>query len=269
MGTRFQVWWQKISKPLDAVIMTFLVVLIALVIVVIIGYILNWDWTGINSSINTSITTEIKSSPPKITRTISQQPGKTLWDWLQLLIIPAVLAVGGYLFNYTTSKNEQESTEKRDQTERDIAKDNQREANLQSYIDKMSQLLLEKKLFDQVTIEAKTIARVRTLTTLPHLDGQRKRFVLTFLHEAKLLDKGNTIVPLEGADLSFVNLLSANLSGANLSGTILLRADLSFVDLSGANLSGANLSGAIVFQKQLNQVMSLSNANMPDGSKHP
>ena len=26
------------------------------------------------------------------------RPAKTLWDWLKLLIIPAVLAIGGYLF---------------------------------------------------------------------------------------------------------------------------------------------------------------------------
>jgi len=81
------------------------------------GYIFNWDWTGLSR--------------------------KTLWDWLQLLILPAVLALGGYLFNYTTSKNEQKSTQLRDQTERDIALDNQCEAALQTYIDKMSELLLK------------------------------------------------------------------------------------------------------------------------------
>jgi len=34
------------------------------------------------------------------------------WDWLQLLIIPAVLAVGGYILNLTISRGEQEATKR-------------------------------------------------------------------------------------------------------------------------------------------------------------
>ena len=34
------------------------------------------------------------------------------WDWLQLLIIPAVLAVGGYIINLTISRGEQEATKR-------------------------------------------------------------------------------------------------------------------------------------------------------------
>ncbi len=44
---------------------------------------------------------------------------KTLWDWLQLLIIPAVLAVGGYIINLTISRSEQEATKRRAQSERE------------------------------------------------------------------------------------------------------------------------------------------------------
>src|SRR5215472_12647663 len=120
MLARFRSWWKNTSKMLDAVVILMLVVLIALVVVIILGYTNNWSWAGLR--------------------------GKTLYDWLQLLIIPAVLAVGGYLFNFTTSRNEQKATQLRDQTELDIAIDNQREAALQAYIDSMSELLLEKKL---------------------------------------------------------------------------------------------------------------------------
>ncbi|HLH61846.1 MAG TPA: pentapeptide repeat-containing protein [Ktedonobacteraceae bacterium] len=303
MGNRLRAWWQKITSPLDAVITIFLLVLFALIIVIICGYLLHWNWTGLTVSSSTSIATEIDTATHKITRTISQQPGKTLWDWLQLLVIPAVLAIGGYLFNYTTSENERKSRDSRDKTASNIALDNQREAILQSYIDKVSQMLLEKKLSDKATKEAKTIGRVRTLTTFPHLDGQRKRVVLMFLYETRLLDKDHTIVPLKEADLSFINLISANLHRANLSGTILFKADLRFVDLSGADLSDANLteadlsfadlsdanlsgadfsgadlsganlsradlSGAIIFEKQLNQAISLKDVIMVDGSKH-
>jgi len=109
--------------------------------------------------------------------------GKTLWDWLQLLIIPAVLAIGGYLFTFTISRNERKAADTHNQTEREIAQDNQREAALQEYIDKMSELLLHEKLREsQPGDEVRKIARVRTLTVLPRLDGERKRSVLQFLH---------------------------------------------------------------------------------------
>ncbi len=76
------------------------------------------------------------------------------------------------------------------------------------------------------------IARVRTLTVLPRLNGRRKRSVLQFLNESGLIDKDKRIVDLTGAGLSGANLLEANLLGANLSGA----------NLRGAELGGANLS---------------------------
>ena len=210
--------------------------------------------------------------------------GKSLWDWFQLLIIPFVLAVGGYLFNLAVSRNEQA-----------IAFDNQREEALQAYIDKMSELLLEKQLRESdPDAEARKIARVRTLTALPRLDGARKGSVLQFLYESGLIDKDKCIIDLKGADLSSVDLYmidlhSANLSGANLEEAFLEAASLSGADLEAANLRGANLELADLFGANLRGVdlrgtnlrsasfedeewftmTQLKGATMPDGSKHP
>ena len=105
-------WWQQIKKhPVAIVLIALLAVVIVLVILIILGYIFNWDWTGLNA-------TDFTSTPQKITRTIAYQPGKTLWDWLQLLIIPAVLAVAGYVINLTISRGEQASIEQRAKSER-------------------------------------------------------------------------------------------------------------------------------------------------------
>jgi hypothetical protein len=149
MEARFRSWWQKIKQhPVATVLIALLAVVIILIILNILGYIFNWGWTGLNA-------TDFTSTPPKITRTIVYQPGKTLWDWLQLLIIPAVLAVAGYVINLTISRGEQaateqrakserEAAEKRAETEREIALDNQREAAFQTYIDRMSELALKR-----------------------------------------------------------------------------------------------------------------------------
>ena len=210
-------------------------------VVILGGYLFHWDWAGFNG--------KIKS-------------GKTLWDWLQLLIIPAVLAFGGFVINLTISRGEQEATKQRAKTEREIADDNQREAALQGYIDKMSELLLHEKLREsQQTDEVRTLARVRTLTVLPRLDGKRKGSVLQFLHEAKLINQDKGIVSLEGAnlretklfgsDLTGANLYKADLFGAELTECLLNKANLIETNLSNANLSNADLRGASLFQANL------------------
>jgi uncharacterized protein YjbI with pentapeptide repeats len=260
MGVRIRSWWQQTREhTVVKVVNVLFVVLVILLILIILGYIFGWSWIGVNGIV------QIQTTQPyhKGTATLTQQQ-RTLWDWLQLLIIPVILAIGGYLFSFTTRRNE-----------RDIATDNQREAAFQSYIDKMSELLLEKHLREsQPEDEVRTIARVRTLTTLSRLDEARKRRVLQFLHESKLIDKGKSIVALNEADLSETDLSFANLYGADLSKTDLSGADLMFAnlleanlmeaDLSGASLIGAGLIGASLIKADLNG-SDLSGANL-DGS---
>jgi hypothetical protein len=92
--------------------------------------------------------------------------GKTLWNWLQLisaLAIPVVVGFGAVWF--TTRQGKVADAEN---------KDNQRENALQTYIDKMSELLLKEDLRESDTEkEVRKIVRVRTLTVLPILDGKR------------------------------------------------------------------------------------------------
>ncbi|MEZ4736236.1 MAG: pentapeptide repeat-containing protein [Caldilineaceae bacterium] len=71
---------------------------------------------------------------------------------------------------------------------------------------------------------------------------------------------------LEGADLSYLNLMGTNLRGANLRTANLRRADLRGVSLAGADLSGADLTGAQVTEEQLGQAKSLAGATLPDGT---
>jgi uncharacterized protein YjbI with pentapeptide repeats len=147
--------------------------------------------------------------------------------------------------------------------------DNQHETALQAYLDKMSELLLEKHLKSHPEDEVREIAGVRTLTILARLDAHRKRSVLHFLHESGLIDKSKRIVNLSGANLSSADLHGIDLRSADLQETDLHGADLSSADLHGANLRGADLSGTILTQEQWEKAESLQGATMPDGSTHP
>jgi hypothetical protein len=309
MGARFRSWWQIIRKLLAVVgIIVACALGTALIVGIIGGYLFNWNWTGLRQ--------------------------KTLWDWMQLLFVPVVLAVAGFWFNHRERKaaelradnerkaaelradNERKAAEfgaeaereieqQRAKTERDIAEDNQREAALQAYINEMSELLLHENLREsKEEDEVRKIARVRTITVLPRLDGKRKGRVLQFLHESGLIEKGNSIVDLEGADLTKANLMNVNLtkadlSEANLCGAFMNRANMNLTDLTSSNLRGARLSGAILIRADLtgadirmsfldNAILSQANlfglpvadelltkakslqgATMPDGSIHP
>src|SRR3990170_688331 len=107
-------------------------------------------------------------------------PAKTLWDVLDLLIVPLVLALGVYWFNKSEKANEQK-----------IADDRQKEQALQNYLDKITELMLKESLLekkdtpDHPVVEA---AQIRTITTLRTLDLTRKNILLQFLRDSNLAD---------------------------------------------------------------------------------
>src|SRR5947207_3400175 len=120
---------------------------------------------------------------------------KTLWDWLDLLVVPVFLAVGAYLLS---------SVQK--ESEKNIEFDRQRQNTLISFISQISTLLLEKKLRTaKVGSETRSLARTYALVALRNLDGNRKAEFLQFLSESQLITN-NPIISLLGADLTNSNL---------------------------------------------------------------
>jgi hypothetical protein len=195
----------------------------------------------------------------------------TLWDWIKLLIIPAAIAAAGVWFNQQQREREQ-----------DIPRQHTQVEALQAYLDHISQLLTDKEpsLRDaQPDDEVRTLARARTLTVLPRLDGRRKGTVVQFLYEANLINRERVILDLWEADLSGADLTGADLKDAELAGTNLHRADLYYANVMGADLreaylneaalNYANLTDTEVTQDQLEACRSLEGATMPDGSRHP
>lgn len=184
-------------------------------------------------------------------------PAKTLWDWMDLLIVSLALGVGVFLLNSSQRRSEQA-----------IARDRQRQTTLEAYFDRMTALILENDLGKKkVKKGVNSIARTRTLAVLRSLDAERVGAVFRFLDDADLkevvsLAKANLReVNWEGADLS-----SANLSGAYLNGAILEKVNLSGADLEKADLSGANVEQAVLSSANLRGVnlkrVNLKRANL-------
>jgi uncharacterized protein YjbI with pentapeptide repeats len=254
LQSRWQRWWRW-QPTRRQLLWAGVIAALALLIIVICGYLFEWPWTGLTSS-----------EVPQNT-----QPTKTLWDWLDLLIVPVVLAIGGYLFNSSQNQATQVAADQRAQDEA-----------LQAYLDHMSDMLLPNNdhasLYsarpDTLDDSLSSVARARTLTLLSRIDGERKARVVQFLYETgliykyhirrneeNLLESRDPIVILEGADLSKTTLSGAVLPGAFLSGAVLNETNLSWATLykatlgtaklRKANLSSAYMDGAILVSADL------------------
>ena len=201
------------------------------------------------------------------------RPAKTLWDWLQLLIVPAILIGVTFVWSASQSSSDNRREDRRIAADRAAAEEARQDTTLQGYLDQMSGLMLREKLLTSTEDSAvRPVARTVTLAALRRLDGERKAAVVQFLYEAQLLggitdtdvEANEPLVVLGGADLRgtnfkdaelygvvlpFADLTGANLAWANLheadlDASVLRRAQLEFADLSGAGLTGADLTGA-------------------------
>ena len=208
------------------ILFTLAVVAIAIVVVLDLIY----HWTGYSNF-----------TVPLTNDQVAQRQ-KTLWDWLDLLLIPLVLAGGGLWFSQQERRNE-----------RFIAERRAEEAALEAYLGQMTTLLLEKSLRDAIPENpVRDVARAWTLTVLRRVSGERKGVLLRFLQESRLIRiAGERVVSLERADLSGADLRVADLKGADLRGVDLSIADLSIADLEDADLSGADRRRANLYKADL------------------
>jgi uncharacterized protein YjbI with pentapeptide repeats len=226
--------------------------------------------------------------------------GKALWDWLQLLGVPLLLAGATIVFSFVQfhladqqHASDQRIANQQHAIDQQNALDQQHATTLQTYIDNIQELLLKDNLFgdnpapknniDKTTIhEVQELARARTLTALQGLDPDRKGRLVQFLWEAQLISSAeftqdgklklrhNPIIDLSGASLIRANLFGAYLTGAYLFGAYFFGADLGYANLTGADLSyasltDANLSYAHLTQQQLDQVFLCRDATLPPG----
>jgi uncharacterized protein YjbI with pentapeptide repeats len=208
------------------------------------------------------------------------RPPKTLWDFLQLLVIPIALVGLAFALNAYQSDREAKREAARAAREnrnamraraedRATAREARLDDVLQSYLGRMSDLVLDRGLLrSQSGSNTQAVARTMTLAALRQLDATRKGHVIRFLHESNLigglLRSGSLTqgkVDLDGADLRGLDLRGEELTGYDLVGADLRGARFDGVFLTGVNMSYARVAKASFRGSWLHEV-DFSNANL-------
>lgn len=216
-----------------------------------------------------------------------KEAAKTLWDWLDLLIIPAAIALIGWSFSQVEKIKTKKREEERSQNE-----------VLESFLKTMTDLIIDNNIYNNPTQQTLAIARARINIAFSNLNGQRKGQVLQFLYESDLIDINPKLKLLganiqdavldeivlgkseiKGAYFNYASIQNANLNGAiligsdfsyaNLSKSLVVNVDLSYANLTraklknmdltsvnfeGANLTGANLKKSKILKTQLDSI---------------
>ena len=211
--------------------------------------------------------------------------GKTVWDWLQLLIVPIMLSLITVAFTWQQNERQQRIEGNRAkqaqkienqsaEAERELAEQRAQDETLQAYLDQMGSLLLERDLHEsEEGSDVRRLARARTLVVLDVLGSARQNRVLRFLEETELIQARPPDRPpiislkyaslrdfkligkqlLRSTDLTQAGLTRAELSAAHLQGTNLSLAHLNDAKLNGADLSGVDLTNARITEEQLRE----------------
>ncbi len=252
------IWgWMK-RHPLWAII---IIVILISSYFLFCNYILHYttwaDWTGIGDYIGSLA---------------KEQRGKTLWDILELLVIPIALAIIALYFNHHERESERKLSELRTQEDRKIAEqrmeedrkiaaDQQKEDILRSYLDDMGKLLIDKELKgekDKKESPIIAVAQVKTINALRSLDKERRDYIFYFLNDAGLSEwilEGISMNNLDfsGNRINNFNLRETDMNSSNLNQTILTEVNMTSARLFKASLQGSimslvNLSNAILIK---------------------
>ena len=193
----------------------------------------------------------------------TKEASKTLWDWLDLLIIPVVIGLLGWSFSQAEKAKTKNREEERSENE-----------SFESFLQTMTDLIIKNKLHDEPSRQTLAIARARINVAFNNLNGARKGQVLQFLYESYLIDI-NPKLKLRGANLkdavldeivlgeseirgAYFN--KASIKDANLKGAILVGCDFTQADLSNSLVKDVDLSYSDLTKAKLKN-MDLTSVN--------
>jgi hypothetical protein len=203
-------------------------------------------------------------------------------DLLSILIVPIVLAGLGYLFTWWQKNRDLKVEAQRLKNAQGLEQQRAQDEVFQAYLDQLAEPLINGRLHEAGRFDpVRVLARARTLGVLWKLDSNRKRSLMQFLHEAKLIRREelgrvgeeavNPVIGLSGADLRdgylrWLDLSKADLRGADLKGADLRNANLKSADLRGADLEGSDLRGALLTKAEDTEGADLKGADLRDAN---
>jgi hypothetical protein len=156
LGRRDLTRW--LSRRLDAglerrddpvmtwVVVVSLVIIVAAVAFVVVAYRQRWRWAGFAAE---------------------PEPGhKTVWDWLQLLIVPAILVGVTFAWSASQTRSDNKREDRRIAADRVAAEEVRQDTTLQSYLNQISDLMLHEGLLQPETTSrghsVRAVARTAT-----------------------------------------------------------------------------------------------------------
>ena len=189
---------------------------------------------------------------------------KSFWDWLQLLIVPLMLALGAFYLNSAADFRDYQ-----------IAQERKQQEILTDYFSKMQGLIVETKKSKQtpgskesnseerLLTEFRPTAQALTLSVLEQLDGKRKGKVIIYLAESQLITVDNN-KPYSQPEIE--------LDGANLAGMVLNDVDqVETVDkkplgvaITGADMTESTIKNVRLFVGSQLRESDFSRANLTD-----
>ncbi len=183
--------------------------------------------------------------------------GKTLWEWLDLLIIPSTIGIISWIYK---------------EAERDKAIIEQREKDQVTNIDSFFKILTElitknnllKSNFDDPN---RIIARTRSILAFEDADSERKGQILQFIYESGLINS-NPILNLNGVNLKKSNLNGIILRASEIKGAYFNNSSMKNSFLDNSNLTSCDFSNSDFTECSLIKTnlsyTNLSNANFKD-----
>jgi len=191
---------------------------------------------------------------------------KSFWDWLQLLIVPLMLALGAFYLNSAADFRDYQ-----------IAQERKQQEVLTDYFSKMQGLIVETKKIKETSgytklhpkdeaarllPEFRSTAQALTLSVLEQLDGKRKGKVIIYLAESQLITVDNNKLSTQP---------EIKLDGANLAGMVLNNVDQVMVDkkplgiaITGADMTDSTIKSVRLFVDSQLGRSDFSRANLTD-----
>src|SRR5918998_3855762 len=145
-------------------------------------------WTGFGGAEVKKETTRLAPSgePTGTDLTIERQNPRTIWDWIAVLGVGALLAAAvpsvGYIFARHQRKRDEQNIREREQVEA-----------LQAFFDQMSDLMIVRTLGQEDerpdNDPKRKVAQARALSILLAMDAAHKRSPLKLVYELGLIEK--------------------------------------------------------------------------------